>query len=76
MGGSILQAASLVQLEVVTGGPRAVPSVLATVLMTNFHLLLTGSLSLGESRGGGIGHRGLWELSFQTHTSANGVLVH
>lgn len=51
MGGSFLQAENLVQLEAVTGGLRAVPLVLATVLTPGFDLPLNGSFPTCEAGG-------------------------
>lgn len=59
MEGSTLQGESLVRLEAVTGGPRAVPLALATVVTQSLDLPLNGSLLTSEARGGAIGQRGL-----------------
>lgn len=49
--GSFLQAENVVCLEAATGGPTAVPSVLATILTPGFDLLLHGYFPMCEARG-------------------------
>lgn len=72
MEGSTLQGESLVRLEAVTGGPRAVPSALATVVTQSLDLPLNGCFLTSEAGGGAIGQRVLWETFFQTHCFALG----
>lgn len=44
-----LHAENLVQLKAVTGGPRAIPSVLASMLTLGFYPCLHGSLPVCEA---------------------------
>ena len=67
MKGGTSWGESLMQLEVVTGGPRAVPSALATVLTPSFDLPLIGSFLTYEAGDRAIGQKPLRKTSFQTH---------
>lgn len=66
MEGGPLQGESLVQLEVVTGGPRAVLSALAMVLTPSFDLSLIGSFLTCEAGGGAICQRPAGKLPSRT----------
>lgn len=63
------------QPEAVTGGPRAVPSALATSFTASFDLPLTGTFLMYEAGGGAIRQRDLWKASFQTPSSTMGLSV-
>lgn len=71
--GSFLQAENLVCLEAATGGPMAVPSVLATILTPGFDLLLHGCFPMCEARGRIRGASG--KFSFQNCSFADRAWV-